>query len=128
MSYEYFIRRVYQVDRFERREADADVYRELEHAERLYTLDIENIKQNQMRVSTKSIDDLEYEYNVQCRKIWRIVVNAIQDGISKYRFSPDEIIVMNKAMITPQHISKEHIDQTIKLVEDIYVKHEIFPK
>lgn len=130
MSYEYLIRRIYQVGRSEKREADADVYRKLELSERIYYLDLENIQQKRMRCSTKRIEDLEHEYKLQCRKIWSIVTSAIQDGILKYesKFSSDEVSMMKAVIVTPKALTKQHIDDTINTIEDIYVKHEIYPQ
>lgn len=129
MSYEHLIRRIYQVGRFGNSDANADIYRKLERAERTYTLEEENIKNKKPRISNKSIDDLAYEYRVQCRKIWSIVVTAIHKGIgeNKGEFTSDEVKEMESTLIEPKVVTKEHIDKAIETAERIYVNHKIYP-
>lgn len=130
MSFEYLLRRIYQVGRYGKRDVDADVYRRLERAERHYILETENIKNKQPRISIQSIDDIDYEYRVECRKVWSIIKTAIQKGITENRdkFSIDEIEKMEDSIIEPRIVLKEHIDNTIDTVEKIYVSHKIYPK
>lgn len=130
MSFEYLLRRIYQVGRHGKRDVDADVYRRLERAERLYILEKENIKNKQPRISTQGIDDIDYDYRVECRKVWSIIRTAIQKGITenKGKFTIDEIEQMENSIIEPRIVLKEHIDHTIDIVERIYVSHKIFPK
>lgn len=129
MSYEHLIRRIYQVGRFGNDDANADIYRNLEKAERLYVLEIENIEKNQPRISKQSIDDIAYEYRVQCRKVWAIITEAILKGISKYNgtFLEDEVTAMKNSLIEPKTVTKEHIDNAIEITQKIFVKHKIYP-
>lgn len=129
MSYEYLLRRIYQVGRHDNKDIDADVFRKLEHAESLYVLELVNIEKRQPRISTQSIDDLAYEYRVQCRKIWGAIEVAISQGISKNRsvFTANEIEEMEKSIIEPRIVTKEHIDKAIETAEKIYVNHKIYP-
>ena len=129
MSYEYLLRRIYQVGRYGNSDANADLYRALEKAERMYVLETENIEKKQPRISTQSIDDLAYEYRVQCRKIWGAIEVAISQGISKNRsvFTADEVEEMEKSIIEPRIVTKEHIDKAIETAERIYVNHKIYP-
>lgn len=130
MIYEHFIRMIYQTGRTAKNGADADIYRKLEHAERAYHVELENIQQNQMRCSSKSIEDLEFDYNVERRRIGQFVVTAIQEGIKKYgnKLSADEINIIENSINPSSDITKEGIDRTIKLVMDIYSKKEIFAR
>ena len=129
MSYEYLLRRVYQIGRFGNSDADADVYRALERAERMYILETENIEKKQPRISTQSIDDLAYEYRVQCRKIWGIIEVTITQGISKNNsvFTANEVREMENTLIEQRIVTKEHIDKAIDTAEKIYVNHKIYP-
>lgn len=129
MSYEYLLRRIYRVGRYGNSDANADLYRVLEKAERMYVLEIENIEKKQPRISTQSIEDLAYEYRVQCRKIWGTIEVAIRQGISKNRgvFTEDEVEEMEKSIIEPRIVTKEHIDKAIETAEKIYINHKIYP-
>ena len=129
MSYEYLLRRIYQVGRYGNSDANADLYRALEKAERMYVLETENIEKKQPRISTQSIDDLAYEYRVQCRKIWGAIEVAIRQGISKNRgvFTAVEVEEMEKSIIEPRIVTKEHIDKAIETAEKIYVNRKIYP-
>ncbi len=129
MNYEYLLRRIYQIGRFDNADANADVYRALEHSKRSYALDLENIEKKHPRLSSKSIDDLAYEYRVQCRKVWSIIEVAITSGIRKHKgtFTENEVKEMEKSIREPKIVTKEHIDNAIDIVEEIYVSHKIFP-
>lgn len=124
LIYEHFIRMIYQTGRTTKNGADADIYRKLEHAERAYHVDLENIQQNQLCSSSKSSEDLEFDYSVERRRIWQFVVTAIQEGIKKYgyKLSVDEISSMENSINTSVDIQRVDIDRTIKLVMDIYSK------
>ncbi|MBL7706825.1 MAG: hypothetical protein JNM21_14860 [Taibaiella sp.] len=124
LIYEHLIRMIYQTGRTTKNGADADIYRKLERAERAYHDDLENIRQNQLRSSSKSIEDLEFDYSVERRRIWQFVVTAIQEGIKRYgyKFSADEISSMENSINTFVDIQRADIDRTIKLVMDIYSK------
>ncbi len=129
MSYEYLLRRIYQIGRFDSPDINADVYRALEQSERSYTLDLENIKKKQPRINAKNIDELAYEYRVQCRKVWSIIEVAITSGIKKHKgtFTESEVKEMEKSIIEPKIVTKEHIDNAISITEKIYIAHKIYP-
>lgn len=129
MNYEYLLRRIYQVGRFGKPDINADIYRELERAERSYTLDVDNKENEKPRLSAKSIDDLSYEYSVQCGRVWHIIQKAIKEGLSKNRgvFSVDEVKAMEAVIKEPKIVTKEHLDNAIDTVEKIYISHEIYP-
>lgn len=129
MSFEYLLRRISQVGRYGKRYIDADVYRRLERAERLYILETENIEKKQPRLGIQSIEDLAYEYRVECRKVWSIIENAIRQGINDNRniFDNEEIEEMEKSLIEPRIVTKEYIDKVIDKVERIYSNHKIYP-
>lgn len=130
MSYEYLIRRIYNVGRYGTEGADADHYRRLENAEHLYIQEKKNIERGLPRLRSEGIESLKYETNVQAQKIWRKVKKAIQDGISENSslFTQEEVDTMTKSIIEPKILSKEYIDKAIKITEDIYVKYEIYPR
>ena len=129
LKYEYLLRRIYQVGRGGRKGADADVYRELERAERLYTLEVENVKNNRPKTWNKSNDELEYEYQVQCHKIWRFLSEAIKEGIIRYqsKFSHEEINELENCIVEPDPLTRDAIENVITKAEDIFVAHEIYP-
>ena len=128
LSYENLLRRIYQVGRRGIPEADADVYRRLEHSERAFTFDSKNIRDKQPRISTKSLEDLEYKYRVQCSKIWRIVSEALRTGITRYKtqLSEADVQTLKKSMEESDRITKETIDAIIKTAEKIFTSHQIF--
>lgn len=130
MSFEYLLRRIHQVGRHGERDVNADVYRRLERAERLYILETENITNKQPRISIQSIDDIAYEYRVECRKVWSIIETAIHKGIAENRgkFTIDEVEKMENSIIEPRIVTKDHIDNAIDTVEKIYINHKIYPK
>lgn len=129
MNYEYLLRRIFQVGRYGKKNVDADIYRKLEHAEALYRTDLENIEKGKTRVSNQNIEDLAYECRVECKKVWMIITEAIEKGITKHKhsFTKEEIEIMEKVLIEPKNITKEYIDNVIGTVEKIYVNHKIYP-
>lgn len=130
MNFENLLRRIYQVGRHGKRDVNADVYRRLERAERLYILETENIKNKQPRISIQSIDDIAYEYRVECRKVWSIIETAIRNGIKENsgKFTIDEVQKIENSIIDPRIVTKEDIDNAIDTVEEIYINHKIYPK
>lgn len=130
MEFEYLLRRIYQVGRYGTKGADADIYRDMEHSKYLYQEEIENLKNKQPRLRNQSIEDLEYEYRVECRKIWSYVVEAIKKGIDKYSsiLSDEEIKKLEDCIKEKSEITSEFIDERIKIAQDIFVAHEIYPK
>lgn len=130
MNFENLLRRIYQVGRHGKRDVNAGVYRRLERAERLYILETENIKNKQPRISIQSIDDIAYEYRVECRKVWSIIEAAIRNGIKENsgKFTIDEVQKIENSIIDPRIVTKEDIDNAIDTVEEIYINHKIYPK
>ena len=130
MSYEYLIRRIYNVGRGGKPEANADVYRKLERASKIYKLELNNLETRKPKSSTKSIDELEYEYQVECRKIWMNVSDALREAIHKFgdTLTSEEIRQLQSVPSSFDFVHKEDIDQIIKIAEKILVGHQIFPQ
>ncbi|MFC4212480.1 hypothetical protein GJU39_16925 [Pedobacter petrophilus] len=130
MEYEYLMRSVYQCGRGGAPGADADYYRKMEHAERAYKLDVENIKNRVMRISTKPIEDLKYEYEIECNSIWLYVSKAISKATETFRhkFSDAEISELRSLTKRPTKLNKETIDKTIDIASEVFIKHEIQPQ
>jgi len=129
MNYEYLLRRIYQVGRYGKKDVDADVYRSLEHVERSYTLDVENVSNKRPKLDTRSIDELEYEYRVKCKQVWLVITKALKTGLDKYgyKFSVEEIGIIEQFVIEPKLITREYLEKLIDSTEAIFVKHEIYP-
>lgn len=122
LNYEMLIRRIYQVGRYGRKGADADIYRSMEHAKAL-------VNENATRSRNKSIEKLELEYINECKKVWGFVKQAIKKGIEKYSdiLSKNEILELKNCIEGEEEITKEFIDEKIQIAEAIFVRHQIFP-
>lgn len=129
LSYEYLLRRVYQVGRGEKDGADADEYRDMEHAESILRLEQQNIKERKPRISTQSINELEYEYRVQCNRVWRFVSSAIRESLSRYahQLNENEKKQLQECLNSTQQIKKEDIDRAVKIATDILATNKIYP-
>lgn len=129
MSYEYLLRRIYQVGRYGKKDVDADVYRSFEHAERLYTLEQGNIAKGLPRIDNRSITQLETEYRVGCKHIWLIIAKALKAGYEKFghQFTSDQKQIFEHLFVEPKELTKDHLDQVIDTAESIFVKYKIYP-
>ena len=129
MSYEYLLRRIYQVGRYSKKDVDADVYRSFEHAASLYSIEKNNIASRLPRIDNRSIEKLEAEYNSSARQIWQIISKALQAGYDKYghRFSDAEKDTFQQLLKQPREITAAHIENVIDKAEAIFVGHQIFP-
>lgn len=128
LSYEYLLRRVYKGGRFGKKEMNADVYRKLERAALIYKQELNNAKIGKPKSNSKSIEDLEYNYRVECAVIWRYIYSAITVGMLEHKdvFSKNETTALETAL-NKKDILKEDIDFLIDLAEGIFVAHKIFP-
>lgn len=78
MRYETFIRKVYHCGRHGVEGANADIFRRLNHAEDLFRMAKESRINHHPRLSTKSIEELEYDYNCSCGEVAMHIDNAIR--------------------------------------------------
>jgi hypothetical protein len=129
MEYEYLMRSVYKCGRGGAAGADADYYRKMEHAERAYQLDVENIKNQVMRISTRPIDDLKYEYEKECIFIWLYVSKAISKALKDFnhKFTDAENSELESLTKRPTELNKEIIDKIIDMASEVLIKYEIQP-
>jgi hypothetical protein len=129
MEYEYLMRSVYQCGRGRVSGADADYFRKMEHAERAYQLDVENINNRVMRISTKPIEELKYEYERECMSIWLYISKAISKVVQDFshKFTDSEISELKSLTKRPSEMNKEIIDEMIGVASEILIKHEIQP-
>jgi hypothetical protein len=129
MNYEYLLRRIYQVGRYGKKDVDADVYRSLQHAERSYALDVENVANRRPKLDMRSIEKLEYEYRVKCKEVWLILSKALKTGLEKYgnKFTGEEIEIIEQFLTEPKILTRDYLEKLIDSVEAIFVKHEIYP-
>lgn len=121
MSYEYLIRRIYQVGRYGVRAADADIYREFLSNYHLYKMQDDSDK--------KRTDDLQYRYQVSLNRIWNYIQEAIVDGNRKHanKLTENEKLTIQNLIYSPKAIDKDYLEMVISTVEKIYVDHKIFP-
>lgn len=129
MDFEYFIRRVYKCGRHGVANADADIYRKFEYANRTHELDLLNIENKQMRISTKPIETLKNEANFEARKIWSIVQSTILHAVKEYKhiLSNDEITELN-SLLTIEKATRENIEKAINRGNKILSSYKIYPK
>lgn len=129
MEYEFLLRRIYNCGRRGVPGADADIYRKMEHAERAYSLDLENIKNRTVRISNQSIEEMQYEYERECVSLWLYISKAVGKAIQEYgyKLTKDELSKLTKLAKRPTDLSKKVIDEIIDITNDILAKHEIHP-
>lgn len=84
MRYETFIRNVYQCGRHGVEGANADIFRKLNYAENLLRMTKEKQINRHPRLSTKSLEELEYDYNCSCGEVAMHLDNAIRKVGSDY--------------------------------------------
>jgi ribosomal protein L25 (general stress protein Ctc) len=93
MIYEYLVCAAYNTERHGARgKADADVYRDMEHALREVELQKEAIKKRETPVSTKSVDQLEYDARVATATVRENVSDAIGEALrnTKLKYATEE--------------------------------------
>jgi len=129
MYFEYLIRRVYECGRYGAAGADADIFRQYEYAERGYTLDLENILNQRMRISTKPIETLKQEFDTEARNIWRFVQDAIKTALIKFPtvLTVDETEALLN-LVTPYKGHPTAINEAIDKANTILGGHKIYPK
>lgn len=115
MDYEFLLRRVYDCDRHGANgDADADVYRKMEHAINLYGAQKRAIENKEPPVWADSLDNLEYDVRVQVAKISSKVRSALQTQINKTY--DDDLKAKLEEFLSKLHtrdVNKELIDEII---------------
>jgi len=94
--------------------ADADIYRDLEHAIRSVELQRTAIAKGEMPISTRSVDDLEYEVRVSTAKVRNNVLQGLKE-INRKTYDETERKKLLHLMqeLTPDEYEKEVIDNVI---------------
>ncbi|MFD1258117.1 hypothetical protein ACFQ3S_15015 [Mucilaginibacter terrae] len=129
MDFEYLVRRVNECGRHGVANADADIYRRYERTERMYLMDVENIKNNQMRVSTKPIENMKDDFEIASNQIWRIVQITLNQAIEKFKhiLSKEDAAEL-KSHAQLRNAAKANIENAIEAGNNILVKYKIYPK
>ncbi|MBX2969932.1 MAG: hypothetical protein KF803_11225 [Cyclobacteriaceae bacterium] len=131
LLYEHLVKAAYNTERYGARgKADANVYRDMEHALREVELQKEAIKKGQMPISTKSIEDLEYEARVYIAKVRGNVSAAISEALrnTNLKYSSEEIKQNLKGLQSKLNINeynKDVIDNVISEVWDIFRENKL---
>ena len=117
-EYEFLLRRIYNRGRRGVPGADADIYRKMEHAKRAYSLDLENIRNRTMRISSQPIDEMQHEYGRECVSLWLYISNAVRKAIQEYgyKLTKDELSELTKLAKRPTDLSKKVIDEIFILL------------
>jgi hypothetical protein len=115
MTYELFMRAVYDCGRDYKKGADADIYRDMELTERL--IDDSNWK------GTKS--EKEYNFQKNFSKVRNYVHDAMKSGMSKVAVSSAEKIEVDEMVsrLGMTFYSKKELDAIIERARDIFSAH-----
>jgi len=131
LLYEHLVKAAYNTERFGAQgKADADVYRDMELALRGVELQKEAIKNGQMPISTKSVNDLEYEARVAIAKVRGNVSAAISEALrnTDLKYSSEETKQKLKHLQSKLNINeynKDTIDNVISEVWDIFRENKL---
>lgn len=128
LNYEDLIRRVYGVERYGVRCADADIYREMQASARILECETKNIENREPRLSTESISALQYKYQVNCRRVWGFVQEAIFEGSKRYSamLTPEDIEALEELRREPKKFTKEAIDDVVDGANAIFTQGKIY--
>lgn len=117
MEYEFLLRKVYHCGRSSAKGADADIYRDMEHAHTDLT--------TKVMYATQS--EREYEYRKRFAKVRRHVDDAIAEGIRQIKYSASKEDVERLQAIAGKlnfdFYNKEELDKIIKEANDIFHKY-----
>jgi hypothetical protein len=130
LEYEYLIRRIYQTGRTSANGADADVYRKMERAETALRLDSENCVNHRMRISTKSIEELQQGYESECIRVWQFIQKAIRKFLQERSaiLDADELQDLQNYSEKRDLPLKREIDSIISVANEILADKQIFPR
>jgi hypothetical protein len=119
MVYEFLMRRVYHSGRNKSNGADADIYRDMEHADN----DLET------KTMYDSQEAREYEFRKQMAKVREYVSNAIGEGSKQisYRASEEELKELEdmRATLNWNFYDKKKLDEIIDRTNSIFQKHNL---
>jgi hypothetical protein len=115
MDYEFLLRKVYDCDRHGANgDADADVYRKMEHAINIYEAQKKAIENKEPPVWADSLDNLEYDMRVQLSRISSKVRSALRKQIGNtYNDELKGKLEGLELRLQDRNISKELIDEII---------------
>jgi hypothetical protein len=117
MEYEFLIRNVYHCGRNASNGADADIYRDMEHAHTDLT--------NQSMYATQS--EREYEYRKCFAKVRRHVDDAIREGIKQIKYKAETADVEKLQTMTSKlnfdFYNKDELDKIIDEANNIFHKY-----
>lgn len=121
MEYEYLIRQAFGVGRHEVAGADADIYRRFERAKNLLEGQKRAIDKGEMKLSTLSIEDLEYDMRKGAATICTNVVNAI-NHVQKDADLDNQVVEKLENIKTKlwRLYDKERIDELIEETGNIF--------
>ncbi len=115
MEYECLVRMAYGCGRRGSPGADADIYRRMEHA-------LNHL--SPPYISTKSKEDLEYDYRVATAKVKGYIADAIEKAMKEIYNAEDKTKLQElKASLHMHEYKKDTIDKVIDEASDIFLKH-----
>ena len=120
-TYEYLIRKAWQVKRGDAHGADADLYRRMETNYRRYLIQKEAHAKGELGVSTKSLDDLEHEYRGQLRMIVMYVKSALAQVVQAFphSFTPEQRQALNDCSEQLRKPTVEELEEVMEKASSI---------
>lgn len=130
LRYEYLIRRVYQCGRHGVDGANADIFRRLNHAEDSFRMDKENQINRRPRLSTKSLEELEYDYDCKCGEVAMYIDRAIRKVASDYAhiLHPEQKQILNDCRESLSNPSYDVIEEVLDKSEKVMAELKLSPK
>jgi hypothetical protein len=130
MDYEYFIRRVYQVGRYGVDGANADDFRDLEHARSLYLHDEEAEKSGKSKLRTTPTAKLKKEYEKELKEVAEYVRGALRVAALNFAsvLSDEELATIDRCKKLAATDNFEKVCEAMKTVDAILISKKIYPK
>lgn len=124
LLYEHLLRDIYDCERYGARgEANADVYRKMEHAVNVYNAQKKAIQNNEVPPRRNSLEDIEFEMHVEIVKVSNNVCKALKKQLKSTHLKPKaEIIESLIEKLEPRNIDKKILDEVIDKATDIINK------
>lgn len=129
LTYEYLIRRIYNVGRYGKPGADADEWRSLERSISHLRSEKELMQSGRPSQWRKSIDELEIEASSKLAKIKMFISKALTDstGIFSKQFSKSDQQFIQDKLNTLKGADFERTCELIEETTNFFVEKEIFP-
>lgn len=128
LAYEHLIRAAFQCDRTSNNGADADIYRRLERAERLYQLEKENEKNGRPRLREQSIEELAGRYAYACGEVSGFVSTAIRKILKERSLTEEQSKILEQCKTDLLNADIQVIDNVIDRALTITASIRLHPK